>query len=251
MNKTLVTIALTSCLTMSASMSAQADEQKRDWEASAGLGISLTSGNTETTSVNTNIQVIQHLETWQMEYGFDAIKQKNEERTTADKKDYDIKGQYKLEDSTSFLFAEGKRNEDKFGSYAYSNTISIGYGQHLYDSEDLLIKANIGPGYTDFELNKPDDQPGPVEKGSSSIVQFGGELRWHISDSADFVQKVVVDKQLSDEKNTQSVFHSTLGARINGSLKMTLDLKVTHNSEVRPDKEKTDTITSVNLVYSF
>ena len=245
MNNKLVALALLTSLTATTTTNAYADEEKRNWEASAGLGLSLTSGNTDTTSINTNIQATQHLEFWEMYYKFDAIKQENENQTTADKKDYAIKGQYKLKNKSTFLFAEGKRNEDKFSSYAHTNTVSIGYGQNLYKSEDLLIKADVGPGYTYFKFNETG------ENGSSSIVHLGGHLKWTISDSAHFIQRVIVDKQLSDEKNMLSEFHSTLGARINGSLKMTLDVKVTHNSEVRPDKKKTDTITSVNLVYSF
>ena len=244
MNKTLVTLTLLSGLASTTATKAVAEEQ-RDWQASAGLGFSMTSGNTDTTSINTNIQVLQNLEFWEILYKFDGIKQENEEETTADKKDYSVKGQYKLEDTTSFLFVEGKRNEDKFGPFAEQNTISVGYGQHLYENEDLLIKADIGPGYTSYEFNESGI------RDNSSIVHLAGNLKWQISESADFTQSLIVDQQLSDDKNRLSVSQSTLGARINGALKMTLDVKITHNSEVQEDKKKTDTITSVNLVYSF
>lgn len=243
MNKNLLAVALISALTTA--LPAHADEEQPSWEASAGLGISLTSGNTDTTSVTTNIQVAQYLEDWDIHYKFDAIKQENENKATADNKGYAVKGQYKLEDATAFLFVEGKRKEDKFGPYAENNTISFGYGQQLYQSEDLLINADIGPGYTSYEFNETGDED------SSSIVHVASNLKWNISESADFTQSLIFDKQLSDEKNLLVVSQSTLGARINGALKMTLDLRITNNSDVQPGKKKTDTVTSVNLVYSF
>ena len=248
MTKNLLTNSLTLtalCSALTFAAPTLANEEQPSWEASAGLGFSLTSGNTDTTSIATNIQVIQYLETWEMNYKFDGIKQENEGKSTADNKNYAVKGQYKLEDETAFLFVEGKRKEDDFGPFAEQNTIALGYGQQLFESEDLLIRADIGPGYTNYEFNETGD------KDSSSIVHVAGNLKWNISESADFTQSLVFDQQLSDDKNLMVVSQSTLGAKINGSLKMTLDVKITNNSDVQEDKKKTDTITSVNLVYSF
>lgn len=245
MNKNLLTLALCSALVTLPAHANEEEEEQPLWEATAGLGLSLTSGNTDTTSLTTNIQVIQYLEFWEMQYKFDGIKQKNEGQTTANNKNYAIKGQYKLQKENAFMFAEGKRLEDDFGPFAENNTISVGYGQRLYKSKDLLIRADIGPGYTRYKFNESG------ETDSSSIVHVAGNLKWKISKSADFTQSLIFDQQLSDDKNLLVVSQSTLGARINGSLKMTLDVKITNNSEVQPGKKETDTITSVNLVYSF
>ena len=241
MNRSLITLAVLSTL----SANVIADEEKRSWEVAAGLGVSLTSGNTETTSINTNIHINQYLETWDMLYKFDAIKQKSEGKTSADNRSYSTKGQYKLEDEHSFLFVEGKRIEDKFGPYAENNTIAFGYGQRFYETETLSLDADIGPGYTSYEFNETG------ENDTSAIVHMAAGLKWLISDTATFTQTIIVDKQLSDDKNALTVLHSALSARINGALKMSLDFKVTNNSEVQPGKEQTDTITSVKLVYSF
>ena len=254
MTKNLLTNSLTLtalCSTLTFAAPTLANEEQPSWEASAGLGFSLTSGNTDTTSVTTNIHVIQYLETWEMDYKFDGIKQENEGKSTADNKNYAVKGQYKLEDETAFLFVEGKRKEDEFGPFAEQNTIALGYGQQLFESEDVLIRANIGPGFTTYKFNKTSEDDQAPEKDSSSIVHVAGNLKWNISESADFTQSLVFDQQLSDDKNLMVVSQSTLGAKINGSLKMTLDVKITNNSDVQQDKKKTDTITSVNLVYSF
>lgn len=241
MNKSLITLAVLSTL----SANVFAEEEKPTWEIAAGLGVSLTTGNTETTSVNANLHVNQYLESWDMLYKFDTIKQKSDGESSADNRLYSAKGQYRLEDEHSFLFAEGKRIEDKFGPYAENNTIAVGYGQRFYETETLTMDADIGPGYTSYERNETG------EDGNSSILHMAAGLKWLISDSATFTQSVIVDKQLSDDKNALTILHSSLSTRINGSLKMSLDFKVTNNSKVQADKENTDTITSVKLVYSF
>lgn len=233
-------------LLASSSNTLVANEPHRTWQASAGLGFSLTSGNTETTSINTVVTVIQDLENWQIAYKFDGIIQKSDGESTADKKDLNIKAHYKLQNTSSFFFTETKRQDDKFGLYKENNTISIGYGQQFYDSDNLSIKADIGPGFSSYTFNEPDKT-----KDNSYITHMAANLKWIISDSAEFNQSLIIDSQLSADRNRQTVAQSTLTTRINDALKMTFDVKITNNSKVQIDKKKTDTISSINLVYAF
>lgn len=249
MIRKLITVAVLSSL--SANVLAE-EKEERSWDASAELGFNLTSGNTDTTSIKTRIDVTQRLTDWEIKYKFDKLKKKDDEKTTADKTLYKAEGHYILNEAGSFLSVGGTRTEDELGAYANSNTLSFGYGKRFYPTESVIINAAIGPGYTFFEFNE--DKDGVIQPdGSSSIVRLSGDLTWEISDSADFSQTLVVDKQLSEDKNAQTRLESSVTAKINGSLQMKFGFTVINNSYLPPDSEKTktDTETSVTLVYAF
>ena len=250
MIRKLITLAVLSSL----SSHVLADEEKRAWDATAELGFNLTSGNTETASFKTRIDVKHHMANWDNTYSFDTLKIKDEEKTTADKRLYSAKGNYNLNEAGSFLFISGDRTEDAFGPYDNTNTIAFGYGKRFYNTDSLIINADIGPGYTFFEENKdPDALPNnePKVKGNSSIVRLSGDLSWKISDSATFTQKVTINKQLSENKNANTRSESSVSARINDALKMKFGVTIINNSYVSGESKKTDTETSVTLVYAF
>ena len=107
--------------------------------------------------------------------------------------------------------------------------------------------VEAGPGY--FEGKKP------VEDGSDSyIVESGAMLRaaselvWKVSDNAEFKQLVSVE---AASDNTRTISETSLAASINHSMKMKVGFNIANDSKVAEGKERTDTTTFVNLVYSF
>jgi putative salt-induced outer membrane protein len=250
MIRKLITLAVLSSL----SSHVFAEEEKRAWDATAELGFNLTSGNTDTASLKTRIDVKHHMTNWENTYVFDTLKIKDEEETTADKRLYSAQGNYIVNEASSFLSVSGVRTEDTFGSYDNTNTIAFGYGKRFYNSDSLIINADIGPGYTFFEENKDhdvEDDGTPKIKGNSSIVRLSGDLSWEISDSATFTQKITINKQLSENKNANTRAESGISARINDALKMKFGVTIINNSYVSSNSKKTDTETSVTLVYAF
>lgn len=224
---------------------ALADEAKRNWSAAAEVGFNITSGNTKTQSMKTRFDFKQALESWDTNYIFDALRKKDKDEVSASKWLFSAKGNYKLTEKNSFLFITGTREEDKFSTYDNYNTVAVGYGRRLFETEKLTLDADIGPGYAFYEYNEND------ETDNSAIVNISGILNWNVSESADFSQKVLVIQELSDEKNTKTRLESALTASINGSLKMKLGLTILNNTEVKPGDKKTDTETSITLVYAF
>jgi putative salt-induced outer membrane protein len=69
-----------------------------------------------------------------------------------------------------------------------------------------------------------------------------------ISDNSTFSQILNVT---SGSSNTYTESVTELSARIVGSLSMVLGYTVKHNSDVSPDKDKTDTFASISLEYLF
>lgn len=77
-----------------------------------------------------------------------------------------------------------------------------------------------------------------------------GEVKYQyvISPSATFNQNVQVE---SGDTNTYSKSETYLKLKINGNLNAKLGYEVKHNSDVPAGVDKTDTMTTVTLVYGF
>lgn len=249
---------LTSCL--SPVLIAEEAEDK-PWAVAAELGVISTSGNTETTSMQGKVEVKQKLNRWHNEYILSALFKEDQiteddgtktTEKTAEKYFGSIKSAYQLEKEHSNLFVYASHADDEFGAYSKYSTISLGYGTRLYNGDTMQLDAEIGPGYfrgervLEDETTPEDDEIIEVEKGA--MVRGAASFAWQVSTTAEFRQTLSVE---SGQDNTRTVAESSLTTKINSSLQMKLGFNVANDSEVAEDKKKTDTMTYVNLVYSF
>ncbi|WP_199610062.1 DUF481 domain-containing protein [Flocculibacter collagenilyticus] len=238
------------------SIQAAEEEQDKTWKLSAELGVILTTGNTETTSVKGKVDATQELEKWSNQYIFDGLFKEDkvenndtgEEDTvkTADKYFFSAQGNYKLEKKHDSLFVYGSHLKDQFGPLADYTVVSVGYGTRLYESESSYLDADIGPGYASGEKQGDGETPG--ESIDGMILRANAEYEWQISKSAKFTQKLSVNY---GSDNTVTKSETALTAKINGSMQMKAGFNVTNNSDVDADKENTDTETFVTLVFNF
>ena len=226
------------------------DATDKVWTTSAELGAITTSGNTVGTSITGKIDAKQELQDWSNQYIFSAFF-KEDEKTDENGDKYteksaerfliSAKAAYKLQDEFDKLFVFGSYTDDKFGAYTKYTTVAVGYGTRVYNSEDMSLDTEIGPGYFSGERST-----GETEKGF--IVRGAGAFKWTISESATFAQTLSVEYGAD---NTRTIAETSLQAKVNGSLQMKAAFLVQNDSDVPEGKKSTDTQTSLTLVYSF
>jgi putative salt-induced outer membrane protein YdiY len=73
-------------------------------------------------------------------------------------------------------------------------------------------------------------------------------MRWKLSPSAMFTQTATVERSAV---NVHSSAETALSTKINGTMQMKAAFVIRNDSNVPIDKKKTDTQTSLTLVYSF
>ncbi|WP_331345504.1 DUF481 domain-containing protein [Cellvibrio sp. UBA7661] len=252
---------LTLLLTMTALATASyADEKKRPWDVEVDVGAIATSGNTETTSLQFKVDAKQNLEKWENQYVFNSLFKEDEvsqddgtssTEKTAEKYFGSAKFAYLLGVEKSYLFGFGSYTDDKFGAYRTYTTLALGYGDWLYSSPTFNWFVEAGPGYFEGEkvIESADENlPDTISNESGAILRAATALEWKITDNAEFKQTVSVE---SGADNTRTVSETSLATSINGSMKMKVGFTVANDTDVAPGKEKTDTTTFINLVYSF
>jgi len=238
-----------------------AEEANKDWEITSELGLILTSGNTETTTIKGAIKAKHEMENWTNEYKLDGLFKEDEiekdggvkeTQRTNEKYFGSAQGNYKLNESHSHFFLYGSHTSDSFGSFRNESVFSLGYGKRFLDKSNMFFDAEIGPGYKYFEFpdQSKDEQGNDISgKTDGEAIALGKvNFNWDITEYAKFTQTVAMEY---GSTNTKTKSESALLTKINGSMQMKVGFNVTHNSDVDSDKENTDIETTLTLVYNF
>jgi putative salt-induced outer membrane protein len=238
---------------ISASASAQ-EIVEQPWRAAIELGAISTTGNTETLSIQSKIDITQELERWQNQYVASVLFKKDEitqadgtETTekTAEKYFLSAQSAYKLEKEDSKLFVIGSYTQDQFGAFEQYTTASFGYGSRWLDRPDMQLDAEFGPGYFRGERVTEVDT---IEIESGFMVRGALKFLWLVSESAAFAQNISVE---SGSDNTRTISETSLTTTISDTLQMKVGYSIFHDTDVASDKEKMDTTTFINLVYNL
>jgi putative salt-induced outer membrane protein len=204
------------------------------------FGLVATSGNTETQTANFGFKVENDGERWRHRLRGQALKATDHGETTAERYLLDANSRYKLNER-SFLFGNVRYNRDLFSGYVFQVSETGGYGHRWMPTSKLDLEAQGGGG-----VRQSQEQGGDYR--TEGIVRGAVLLRWAFSAQAELQQDITVE---SSSFNTVTESVTSLKSTIVGNLAMKFSIDVTHNSTVPAGTKKTDTFTSVNLVYNF
>ena len=230
-----------------------AQAQEATFTMDGELGFIFTSGNTETTSVNTALNAKQELEMWSNEFTFKALYKEDTvggvETTSADKKFASAQANYKLDNPDHRLFGFASYEDDRFSEFDYQSTLAVGWNQKLWEDDTSSFEFSFGPGYS-FADRFVTDVDGTLitESENGLLVRVAFAYAYRLSETAKFTQSFSTEVAAD---NTKSRAESAVSAKIAGGLSIKVAIKFDHNSDVTGTRDNLDTETSVNLVYTF
>jgi len=232
-------------------------EETTNFTGSGEVGLLMTSGNSETDSVNAKVGLKYEKEHFLGAISLAAlysseeteIDGKEEDKVSAEKYNYSAKVGYKFNEA-NYIFINGDYEDDRFSGYDYRTTFSAGYGRKIIASDTIKFNIEIGPGYRYDRTN------GYLKNGifigekteDEAILRGYLMFNYKFSEAVSFQQDLTVVTG-SDNTNTKSV--SALKSQIIGALSMKASFTVDNNTDVPEDTEKTDTETALTLVYDF
>lgn len=218
----------------------QAEEKAAAWSGEAALGFVMTSGNTDTQSVNAKAKAVNERDMWRHSASLEALNTEDKSVTTAER--YLVTGQtnYKFK-PRHYIFGLASYEDDRFSGYDWRATEAAGYGYRAIEEPDLILDLEGGPGARQSRL---DDGT----RDNEGMVRLAGNLDWKVSDTTNFTEVLTSDVG-QDVTISKSV--TGLKTQINGSLSMKIAYTVKHTSDVPVDVKKVDRETAVMLVYGF
>jgi len=206
----------------------------------AELGAVLTSGNTKTQTINAKLKSIYARETWRLTLKASAYNNSDGTRTTAEKYEASLKGDYKLSDN-SYVFALGEYENDRFGGYEFRIREIAGYGRNLYKSDAISATGELGAGGRHSRLVNNGTEHEPIARAT-------GDLVWTITDHAKLTEEAQVE---AGRNGFVSKSVTALQNEIIGNLSSKIAMTLRHTSQVPAGTKKLDTETAITLLYKF
>lgn len=204
------------------------------------MGGVATSGNTNTRSVNGKAEVRHLKEPWLNQLKLDGLWNSDGEETTAERYLVSAKTEYRFR-KREYVFGTLRYEDDRFSGYEYQVSETVGYGRRIVDRPSFSMDLEGGAG---GRHQRPEGE----EREDQAIARGATKLAWDISPTSRFTEELLVE---SGHENTFAESITALKVKINSNLAMKTAVTVRHNTSVPPDKERTDTITAVTLVYDF
>jgi len=234
---------LISGLILSAMSTSVFAEDEKTWAATAELGGTMTTGNTDTSTLKAKLDATHMLSDWKNDYYIDMLYSKDEDEKTASRWKVGAKGAYILDD-TSSIFVLGEHEQDEFSAYDSVSSIAAGYSKNFFKSDTVTFDGDLGPGMKFFDVENESSE-------KAAIVHVGLTYENALSDTSKFTQILVSDIAFEDDKSTLSRSETSITANIMGELAMKLGFIVRHDNNAGDDKKSVDTETTITLLYTF
>ena len=235
-----------------ASLLAAAVPAHADWTGKGEAGLVIASGNTDTETANAKVQLTNETDNWKNMVGAAALYASDEDGKTANR--WEVLGQSDWKFTTrNFLFGAGRYEEDEFSGFEYQATASYGIGRRFFDSPTTKMVATVGAGYKFFETRDSFDEVTGVlieEGDSDSEVVFRGtlDLEHTFTATTSLINRFIVE---SGANNTFAQNDLSLQVKMTDVLALAVGYSVRHNTEPPAEFKKTDTLTTINLVYEI
>jgi len=204
------------------------------------FGYTSTSGNADAKTLNAKLGIGKKIDKWDHNAKLELLKSSNSGVDSANSIVFTEKSEYRFAEKT-FAYGKIRHEEDEFSGYDHQSVISFGMG-HVYSGLGKhSLEVSLGLGYKDLETDLGIEEQEAV---------LDGELKYayKISETSEFNQNFYVE---SGSSNTYSKSETFLKLVIIGNLGAKFSYEIKNNSDVPVNTKKTDTITTVTLVYNF
>ena len=225
---------------------------RADWSGKGEAGLVIATGNTETETANAKFQLANEVDKWKHQFGGAALyASSDDEGTTAQRWEAFEQSDYNFSPRT-FWFGAARYEDDEFSGFEYQAIVSTGIGRKFIDTDVTKFVGTAGVGYKVFETRDAfDDAGGLIEEGDTdNQVVFRGTLDYdhQLTPTTSVLDKFVVE---AGADNTFLQNDLTLQVKMTDVLALAVGYSVRHNTDPPVGFEKTDTLTTINLVYEL
>jgi putative salt-induced outer membrane protein len=227
-------------LTLAAPLLAAEEEANDPLEGSVKFGYLATTGNTETSSLNTSFEAAYTVGRWVHEATASAINASENNVTTAEAYETGWKSGWDFTDR-DYVFGRLNWRKDRFGGFDTQFSQTVGYGRRIIDTDVHRLDGELG-----FGARQSEDQLGA--RTNETIGTAALKYKWKFSDTSEFDQTLRFEVG-SDNTFSESV--TSITARLIGAFNLVASYTIRNNSDVPVGTEKTDTRTAVSLEYKF
>jgi putative salt-induced outer membrane protein len=211
------------------------------WKGKGEVGIVFASGNTDTETANVKLDLAREVDRWKHGFGIAALRAETDNLVTAERYGAFWQSDYKLTDR-SYLFGGLRYEADEFSGFDYQASATTGYGYKFVDTDATKLAGQVGVGYRRSKLL-------PLGVTDSEAV-FRGDVKFEhaLTATTKILDTFIVE---AGSSNTFASNELALQVKMSDKFALSIGFGVRHNTDPPAGLEKTDTLTTVNLVYAL
>jgi putative salt-induced outer membrane protein len=211
---------------------------RADWTGKGNLGASFATGNSENQSVSGAVELKNKVDKWAHTVGFAVNYGNDGDRNTAER--WELRGQTQYDYSKkAYFFGAARYEDDRFSAFDYQASLSAGAGYKIIDNERTKFWVQGGPGYRFAELQQGGKEDGVIFRGDLGLDH-------RLTETTKIVERFMIE---TGSDNTYMQNDIGLEVTITGALGLRVGYQVRHNTDVLPGVKKTDTLSTVGLLY--
>jgi putative salt-induced outer membrane protein len=211
------------------------------WSGTGELGLAIAKGNSDNQTFNAKLGLAKDADKWKHAVGATFLYGKSDGLESARR--YEVFGTtgYRLTDR-SYLFGAARNQRDHFSGDEYQWTAAGGYGYEAIKSDTTKLTLEIGPGYRWAKVQ--DLRIHNNEAIARGFVDFSHKFNGNTS---------VYDTLLIEAGSDNTFARNDFGVlvKMSDALALKAGIEVRHNTDVPVGVKKTDTLTTVSVVYGF
>jgi putative salt-induced outer membrane protein len=214
------------------------------WSGKGEAGLAIATGNTETKTANARVAVARKVELWELNGTLAGLYVRNDGETTARRWELTALGRYNFTPST-FTFGGARHERDRFSGFRYQTVVNGGVGHRFIDTDATKLNMQLGAGYKFYDrLEAPTE---PVDEDNNRAVAVGAiDFTHQLSDTTQVYNRFNVEATSSNNFLQNEV---GVTVKVLNRVALSLAYAVRHNTSPPDAFKKTDTLSTVNLVY--
>jgi len=224
------------------------------WMGKGQFGFLDSRGNSDAESINGNVDMLRYDGAWKNEVYGGGLYGKSAGVVSAERWETRLQSNYTFSDDI-FAFGGLRYEHDLFDGFQYQASVTGGLGDKFVDTADTKLTGQIGAGYRRLRPELIFKNPDGVVT-SRELQDASGEAIGTVGvDFSHALTKttVLTDKFLMETGSDNTLLHDEVAVNVKMSNKLALSVGygITDNTNPPPTIKKVDTVTTVNLVFSF
>lgn len=218
-----------------------ADGNDDGWSGNGELGLAVSKGNTDSQTLVGKLNLAKEGPVWSHGAGLSILYGKSDGLESAYRYEFFGDTRYKLGERSE-LFGSLRSERDHFSANEYQTTIAAGYAFQAIDSKATGLRFEVGPGYRWSKL-----QDVRVHK-NEAILRGAMDFKHQLTETTSLYDKLLVE---AGSSNTFARNEAGVQVKMSDAFALKAGVEVRHNTDVPVGIKKTDTLTTVNVVYGF
>lgn len=214
--------------------------KKEGWQGTVSVGYLASTGSVSSSNFNGRVYLVNHDGAWTNILDFHIVQGSAQGAVNTSTRNGDWESSYALSKS-NYVFSLLDYYSNPFSGYLHRETAALGYGRRLFHTSGQELDASLGVGARHSVLVNTTARTSAIER-----VALG--YRWKLNRLSHLSERLSVARG-TDDIYSEAV--TSLTAHIAGNFAISLSYTLEHNSNVLPGLAKTDTYTSVSLIYTL